>query len=149
MVLGFNGLTLKVLGKVRYVVIINFVAVCLNILLNLLLIPRYGALGAGIATASSMIIHNILKQMGLQLASGISVFDGRLCSIYVFVVLCATVLFLFQFFVSTSLYWGGVLICLFSILVLKLFAKRLDIEETFPELIKLPFMRYFLAAKNF
>ena len=69
-ILGFNGLTLKVLGKIKYVVIINFVAAAVNITLALILIPKYGALGAAIGTTAAMIIHNILKQSGLRMAAG-------------------------------------------------------------------------------
>jgi len=68
--LGFNGLTLKVLGKIRYVVIINILSVVISLIACLLLVPKYGALGASIATAGGMIIYNILKQAGLRWLRG-------------------------------------------------------------------------------
>jgi O-antigen/teichoic acid export membrane protein len=39
---------------------INIISLIVNILINLLLIPQYGALGAGIASAISILIFNIL-----------------------------------------------------------------------------------------
>ena len=48
--LGFNGLTLKVYGRLRYIVTINILAALVNLGLNFILIPRYGALGAAIGT---------------------------------------------------------------------------------------------------
>jgi O-antigen/teichoic acid export membrane protein len=65
--LGFNGLTLKVYGRLRYVVFINVVAAFVNLGLNLILIPRYGPLGAAIGTCLTLVLHNFLKQAGLLL----------------------------------------------------------------------------------
>ena len=46
--LGFNGLTLKVFGRLRYIVSINVFVALVNLGVNFLLIPRYGPLGAAI-----------------------------------------------------------------------------------------------------
>ncbi|MDQ4078557.1 MAG: oligosaccharide flippase family protein, partial [Chloroflexota bacterium] len=56
--LGQNGSTLKVYGKLRYVVAINALVAVLNLGLNLVLIPRYGALGAGVGTFITLVIFN-------------------------------------------------------------------------------------------
>ncbi len=140
-VLGFNGLTLQVLGKVRYVVTINVVAVIINLILNLLLIPRYGALGAAIATAVSMIIHNVLKQTGLRLASGISVFDPQYLPFYMIIAGGAMGLLLMQLSITSSIYVLLPLAALISLFVLRVCQHHLNIEETFPELLKVPFAR--------
>ena len=146
-VLGFNGLTLKVLGKVRYVVIINLIAVVINLILNLVLIPPFGALGAAIATSVGMIIHNILKQAGLRLASGISIFDRNYSSFYVVIVVSALALFLFQFYVTQNIYILFPLAAVVSFFVLKLCQHQLNVEETFPELLKLPLIKYVFNLK--
>ncbi len=144
-VLGNNGLTLKVLGKLRYIVTINILAAAANVLINLLLIPRYGALGAGIGTASTLIIFNVLKQAGLRLASGISLFDRRYSSFYVTILLSVGALLLVRLSGLANIY---VLLCLAGIatlLVLALTRKLLAVEETFPEVAKLPLIRAFLT----
>ena len=53
--LGFNGLTLKVLGKLRYMVTINLLTAVITVMANLLLVPRWGAFGAALGTAGAMI----------------------------------------------------------------------------------------------
>ena len=146
-VMGFNGLTLKVLGKVRYVVIINLIAVVINLILNLALIPPFGALGAAIATCVGMIIHNILKQAGLRLASGISVFDRNYSSFYVVIATSALGLFLFQYFVTQNIFILFPLAAVVSFMVLKLCQHQLNVEETFPELLKLPILKYVFSLK--
>jgi O-antigen/teichoic acid export membrane protein len=147
-VLGFNGLTLKVLGKVRYVVIINTVAVCVNILLNLLLIPRYGALGTAIAAAASMVLHNILKQAGLRLASGISVFDRHYSSFYLVITVCALGMFLFQLAITNRIAVLLPIGALVSLLVIRLCHKKLNVQETFPELLRLPMAGFIFGLNN-
>lgn len=144
-VLGFNGLTLKVLGKVKFVVIINLIAVIINIALNLFFIPKYGALGATIATAGSMFCHNFLKQWGLMKA-GVKVFDREYLPHYLLIVASTCILFMIQLFVTDNLFILVPIIIITSLIVLRLSAKKLKIEETFPELMKIPLMRVLLRA---
>jgi O-antigen/teichoic acid export membrane protein len=141
-VLGFNGLTLKVLGQVRYVVIINFLAVAINGMLCLLLIPRFGALGAAVATAGSMVIHNISKQAGLRLASGIRVFDRQYLSFYLLIALSALGIFLFQIAISSNTFILIPITSAVSLLVMWLCQDKLQIQETFPEILKVPFLPF-------
>ena len=145
--LGFNGLTLKVLGRVRYVVIVNITAGVLNLILNLALIPKWGALGATIATATSMIAHNFLKQAGLGYATGISIFDRRYLSFYLIITGGAMGLFLFQLFVTKNIYILLPVAAVVSLGVMKWCQEMLNIEETFPELLKIPFINKILGLK--
>jgi O-antigen/teichoic acid export membrane protein len=136
--LGFNGLTLKVLGHVRYVVIINLVAVTINAVLCLLLIPRFGALGAALATAGSMILHNILKQTGLRLTSGIRILDRQYLSFFLLIAVGALGILLFQFLISSNIFILIPVAAVVSLLVMWLSQEKLQIQETFPEISKLP-----------
>jgi len=146
--LGFNGLTLKVLGKVRYVVIINVAASVLNLAGNLLLIPKYGALGATIATAGSMIVHNILKQAGLKMASGMSIFDWHYLSFYLIISGATVCIYVIQLFTHNNIYLDLAIVAIFTIGVFRLSAKRLDVENTFPELLKIPVLKTLLKTKG-
>jgi O-antigen/teichoic acid export membrane protein len=143
--LGFNGLTLKVLGKLRYIVIINIAAVIINVGVNLLLIPRYGALGATIGTAGTMVVHNIFKQAGLRLASGLSIFDRQYLPFYLIITGSAAGLFLIQLFGTDNIYVAVALVALVTVFVFKTCKKKLKVEETFPELLKLPLMKKLLT----
>lgn len=139
--LGLNGTTLKVLGKVVYVLIINGAALVTNVVLNLLLIPRYGALGAAIATAISMVSHNVFKQWGLRMASGINIFNWHYLQFYIVIVANVFGLFLFQLWITNSVYVMLPLGVVVWILVLMLCGKHLKAGETFPELLKFPVIR--------
>ncbi len=144
-VLGFNGLTLKVLGKLRYVVIVNVVAMLINVGLNLLLIPQWGAFGAALATMTSMIAHNILKQAGLRLASGIAIFDWHYLSFYLIIFGGAAILFLVERMITKNIFVLIPLAAVLSLIILKLSQEKLKIAETFPELLKIPFVNKILG----
>lgn len=136
--LGFNGLTLKVLGKLKYIVTINVIAVLISLGLNLLLIPRYGALGAAIGMSAAMIVHNILKQAGLRLVSGISLFDKKYLGFYLLITFSALGLFAVQFFIDENIFVAIGLAGAISLAVFMVSKKRLNVAENFPELLKLP-----------
>jgi O-antigen/teichoic acid export membrane protein len=139
--LGFNGLTIRVLGKTRYIVIINVLAMVTNMVVNLLLIPPYGALGAAIGTTGTMIIHNIFKQTGLRLASGLSIFDRDYLPFYLLIAGSALGLFIIQLFIPSSIYVAVLLTGFVSLFVFAMSKKYLRISESFPELLKVPPLR--------
>jgi O-antigen/teichoic acid export membrane protein len=139
--LGFNGLTLKVYGKVRYSVVINVLAGVFNLGAILVLIPRYGAVGAAIGTCSALIVHNILKQAGLRLGTGINLFEWRYFRVYLVIVLCAGGLLLFHAFISVPVYVSLALAALASAVVIGVNRKLLKIGQIFPEIQRLPFAR--------
>jgi O-antigen/teichoic acid export membrane protein len=142
--LGFNGLTIRVLGKTRYIVIINVLAAVTNLVVNLLLIPPYGALGAAIGTAGTMIVHNIFKQTGLRLASGLSIFDRDYLPFYLFIACSALGLFFIQLFNISSIYIAVLLDGVVSLFVFTMSKKYLHIIETFPEIMNIPLLRFIL-----
>ncbi len=139
--LGFNGLTLKVLGKIRYIVILNIAAAVCSLILAVILIPKFGALGATIASASTMIIHNIFKQAGLRMTSGINIFNWEYFSFYLMIIAGAAILFLVQFFVTSKVFVLVPLTVAISAGLFMLSRDKLKVEETFPELLKIPFLR--------
>ena len=139
--LGNNGLTLKVMGKVRYVLTINVLICLITVGIHLLLIPRFGALGAGVGTAAALVAYNVLKQAGLRLATGISLFERNYVSFYLTIAIGAGVLLIVSFFSPTSLLAIAVMVGLVSLLVAVLCRKNLRIQETFPEITRLPVMR--------
>lgn len=143
--LGFNGSTIKVLGKLRYTVVINVVAAVVNIAGSLLLIPRYGAMGAAIGTMSAMVVHNLLKQAGLRLASGLNIFDRQYLSFYLLIGFSAIGLLTIQQAVSASIFLAVPMAALVSVLILAIARKKLNVAETFPELLKIPGMRLILG----
>jgi O-antigen/teichoic acid export membrane protein len=63
--LGFNADTLRIYGRLRYALTIDFVAMFVSLGLNLILIPSFGAVGAAIGTCVTLVIYNILNHLGL------------------------------------------------------------------------------------
>jgi O-antigen/teichoic acid export membrane protein len=134
--LGFNGLTLKVYGRLRYIVSINVVTALVNIGINLLLIPRYGPLGAAIGTSATLVLHNILKQTGLLLGTGVRLFQRGDLVVYVAIAVAAGLLLVLQIVVSPPVYVGFAFAALASLLVVALSRRSLRAAETFPELMR-------------
>jgi O-antigen/teichoic acid export membrane protein len=132
--LGFNGLTLKVYGKLRYVVTINVIAALVNLGLNFILIPRYGPLGAAIGTCSTLVLHNFLKQGGLLLGTGVRLFRGRDLAVYASIVVAAVFLLALQLVVSPPALVGFAVAALVSLAVIAFSRKSLRAGEMFPEL---------------
>lgn len=143
--LGQNGLTLKVFGKVKYVMTINILVAFLNLGVNLYLIPRYGALGAAVGTTSILVIFNIFKQAGLRLGTGINIFEWQYFRVYLIIALSALSLFLVQVLTSAPFYVSIVLAGIVSLLVLRLNRNSLNVEKTFPEILRLPLVRRLLG----
>jgi O-antigen/teichoic acid export membrane protein len=145
-IFAFNGVTLKVLGKIRLMVILNVATPIIIVVFNLLLIPRYGAVGAAVATSAGLIIQSLLRQLTLWRASGgISFFEKRLASLFLVLGLSAISLYLIQLFTSNNIYVILALTVAVSTFVLWLVKKHLRIADIFPEILRLPVVGKLLA----
>ncbi|HZM15512.1 MAG TPA: oligosaccharide flippase family protein [Candidatus Krumholzibacteria bacterium] len=144
--LGNNDLPLRVVGKLRYIVTINVLAILASIVLTFALVPRFGAMGTGIATAGALLLHNVLKQWGLR-AAGIGFFEWRYLPVYIVIVIGALGLFLAQLVIDNFFILLPAA-ALVSFLVLAFTKHELAIKDTFPELLKLPIVGAFLRAEN-
>ena len=153
--LGFNGLTLRVYGVMRPIVLINIAAAVTNLVLNLALIPLFGPLGAAIGTSTTLIVHNVLKQIGLHRATGISFFEPHYLRVYGVIGAGAIGLLVIQAALGplrglADLSIIGIhgfdvvfliellLAALVSGLVFALTRSELRIGDTFPELLRIP-----------
>ena len=139
--LGFNGTTLMVFGKVRLIFAVNLAAVLVNIVLNLILIPIYGALGAAIGTAVTLVAHNIFKQAGMYYGTGVAFFERTYLKIYVTIAAAMVALAVARAALTDSAAVLLVLTVLASAAVLVVNRRLLRIGQTFPELLRLPLAR--------
>jgi O-antigen/teichoic acid export membrane protein len=139
--LGFNGLTLRVFGLVRYVVVISVAAAVANIAVNLLLIPRFGAIGAAVGTCVTLVLHNVLKQAGLRKGTGIGVFDREHRRVYGAIVAATVVLVVVQSLLGPSPIVAVALVAAASSLLVWLSRDSLRVGQTFPELLRIPLLR--------
>jgi Membrane protein involved in the export of O-antigen and teichoic acid len=144
--LGFNGLTLRVYGAVRSIVLINLAAASMNIVLNLLLIPVLGPLGAAIGTSTTLVVHNILKQVGLNRTTGISLFEPRYLRVYVVLAAGAIGLLGVQVLWSPIFVVEFALAGLVSLVVFGLTRSELRIADTFPEITRIPLIGRILGS---
>lgn len=143
--LGFNGLTLRILNRSRYVVTISAASTVVAFALNILLVPKFGAMGAAVATATTMIMHNALKQAGLRVATGISLFDPRYRSSYAAIALCAGALVVIQWLMPKQPFIVLSLAALASVIALQLCKRVMRVAEVFPEVLRVPVLGAWLA----
>ena len=133
-VLGFNGLTLKTFNKVRITVGIDLAAVVLNIALNLLLIPRWGAVGAAAGTCATLILHNLLKQIGLRRFTNVPGISRSYLRVYGLLLGIPCLLLAAQRALPSNLWVALPLSAIASLLVLWAARSHLAVGTTFPEL---------------
>ncbi len=138
---GQNGLTLKVTGRLRYIVSVDIFAAVMNLAVNLWTIPRYGALGAAVGTTVTLVIFNLLKQVGLMRGTGVRAFDRRYLRAYLVIALAAGGLLVVQSLLAVPIWVGVLLAMVASVLVVRLNRDILDVKETFPELMRIPLVR--------
>lgn len=144
--LGFNGLVLKIQGRVWYVVGIGLLTVVISLGLNLLLIPAYGAFGAAIGSAVAMFCHNVFKQVGLLTGSGIRLFDWRYLRVYAVIAAVAGALFAIQAAAGPPPVLTLGLAALGSWIVFMTNRRLLEVASTFPELMRIPLVRRMLRG---
>lgn len=144
--LGQNGLTLKVMGKLRYVTVIYLGAAVVSVVLNIIFIPMYGAFGAALGTAGTLVIFNVFKQAGLLFGTGISIFNMKYRNMYLSIIAAAGSLLAIQTVLSPGFIISFILATLVSITLLRFNRKLLDIENTFPELMKIAPVRWLLKS---
>jgi O-antigen/teichoic acid export membrane protein len=139
--LGFNGLTLRVYGLVRYVVVISVGVTVANVGVNLLLIPPYGAIGAGVGTCATLVLHNVLKQAGLRKGTGIGVFDREQVRVYATVAVAALALVGVNALLQPGPIAALAMVTVASAALLAITRDTLRIGDTFPELLRVPVVR--------
>ena len=142
---GFNGLTLKVVGQLKYMVTINIIAALSSVVFSVLLIPRYGLLGGALSATGAIALHNVLKQAGLRLISGVRLFEREYTTFYLVMAFSSVGLFLLRF-LKMGVWVDLLLAGLASLLVLVASRKALRIGYMFPEVQKIPLMRRFFVV---
>jgi O-antigen/teichoic acid export membrane protein len=138
--LGNNGHALQVIGRVRTLAALNVGAAVFNVGLNLALIPPFGAVGAAGATLSTFVAFNAAKQIALDRAVGTGMLDRRYVFVYGVVAAAAGLIWITDAVVRPPIVVGVGLVAVVSVVVVRLTAARIEVAETFPELLRLPFM---------
>jgi len=145
---GFNGLTLKVVGKLRAIVVINLFALVANVVLNLVLIKHFGATGAAIGTTATLLVHNALKQMAVRMVTGVKLFDDGRRGMFVTMTLTAAAVGVIDVLVKPPLMVGFALAIAGSLVVLAQGRHLLDVNDAFPELLRFRLIRAVFVPKE-
>jgi O-antigen/teichoic acid export membrane protein len=140
-VLGFNAYTLQVCERLRYLVGVNVSVAVLNILVSLLLVQRYGAVGIAIANLSALVVQNVLNQWALRKSIGTGFVDRQSLRCYLVIVGAAAGLWVFQLLVRPGLLLALVAGAAASLLVVLGSRGVIQLADTFPELRRLPVVR--------
>lgn len=139
---GFNTAVLQVYGKLRLIVIADVAAALGAIGLCLVLIPLYGAMGAAVATASTLVLRNLFHHLSLWIGGvGIRLLEPRFLRVYGFALLALTVMLLVENLAQPPLPVSLGFAAVLSVAVFGLARRDLDIAETFPELARIPVIR--------
>ncbi len=135
---GPNGQLLAVYGKIRYLLWTNLLAVAVNLVLVVVLIAALGALGAALAASATLVVMNVVRQVGLARRTPVRAIDRRYAPVYAVLVSVTVALTLIDVFFSPSLPVALVLVAAASIGVLVFARTRLGLAENFPELARIP-----------
>ena len=144
--LGFNGHTLRVFSKVRYLVRADLLGAVVSLGMTVALIVRYGSLGAAIGASGSLVAQNLLYQAGLRLGTGIPVFEWRYLGVYLAILLGALGLLLVQLLFAPPVYVAFTLLLVVSCTVVRSSRGSLNVEQTFPEVLRFPLARWLFAV---
>jgi len=133
--LNVSSLTLKASGRMRVIVLLDAVAILLALILNLVLIPRFAALGAAIAMSATAVLHAGSYHAALSRRHGGTGLPGRFLLISVFVAACTGALAMVQYLWAPPFYVGVLLSLIAWIVILAVSHDMLRVNEIFPEAV--------------
>jgi O-antigen/teichoic acid export membrane protein len=145
---GFNGQTLKIHGLLRFTMAVDACAMIVNLGVNVLLIPKYGATGAAIGTTSTLLAHNTLKQIGMRRFTGVHLADrGFLRLLGVGAALLGGVVVLARL-AAPTLPLALVTTAVATAVLIRTAGGVLQIPEYFPASRRVPVLRWLVADRG-
>ena len=143
--LGFNGVVLRIVGQVRYLVAVDVVSTAAGLLLASLLIERLGSLGAAIGITSVFLVQNALLHAGLAIRAGVDVLRREYLPVYVAIALFPVLLLVVQTTAHPPISISLGLAAAASIAILVVARRSLRIGQAFPELRNIRVLRWLLG----
>jgi O-antigen/teichoic acid export membrane protein len=142
---GFNAETLRVSGRIRWLIAANLVGLAVLVGVSAALIPSMGALGAGIGTAAGQLCYTILRQTFVRIAVGVSSVGQEHVGFYVTMAAMGAV-FLAVRLVAPANPWIIAPAVVLGVCVVFVSARSsLSVSETFPELGRIPLLKRILG----
>jgi O-antigen/teichoic acid export membrane protein len=146
--MGFNTLTLRVFGSVSSIVALDLTTAAISLVITALVVPLYSATGAALAMSGTLVVQNLLYQWMLVRVTGISAFPVRYRRAYSSILMIVLGLQVVEVALDLALIPGLALATIASALVFWINRDLLDIQRTFPEILRVPFMRQVLGAQS-
>lgn len=143
--LGFNASSLQVFGRLGWVLKVNVAVVVLHVALALILVPRHGAMGAAFSIAITLVVQNLLNQVGLA-KLGIGILTREAAAVYGVIMVAGAFLGIVGWASQPPLPMAILLVAAASFSVVWINRRRLRTGEVFPELDKVPFLRRLLKS---
>ena len=143
--LGFNALLLRILGRVRYSVVVDVATTIVGLAASIPLIGGWGATGAAIAVTGTLLAQNAGYQLGLRGEHGLRAVDGRYLPIYVALLGGSALLWGLGTVLRPSILPAIGLTAAVSLAIFVFCRSSLRIGEIFPELRKLPMGRWLVG----
>ncbi|MDQ3344736.1 MAG: oligosaccharide flippase family protein [Chloroflexota bacterium] len=142
---GFNGLTLRVFGRVRYLVTVDVATAIIGVAAAVPLIMMFGAVGAAAGVTLILVAQNTLYQLGLRQGTSVSAFAKRYLRVYLGIPVAAAIPLLIQAFSDPPLWFGVGIAAVVALAFFVINREFLRIGEMFPELARIPFIRWLIG----
>lgn len=126
--LGANGMTLLVMGKSKPLMWASLLAASINIILNIILIPQWGIVGAATASLISFFVYGIFRSISLYQLSGIHPFTKSYLKPIIASGTIISIIYILTRNLLTVTYW---MLPLLVILFLGLYALSLLLTRSF------------------
>jgi O-antigen/teichoic acid export membrane protein len=142
--MGHNLQVLQIFRRLRFLMVVAFLIVPVNIAALIVLTRTFGVVGAASAKAGSFIVLNLILQSALR-STGVKFFDRRYARIYGPMVLAIVGLLIFQQVVGPPLVVGVALTGVIWLVMLFVTRGSLQLGAIFPELRRVPVARYLVS----
>lgn len=147
-VLGCNVHTLRVFARVRQIVVIEVASILVGLVLNLALIPRWGALGAAVGVCSATILQNALFQAVMIRETGIGVLRWPYVRFYLQAAFATAALAIVRWQLHPPLWIGLALAAAACTTIVVVNRELLEVGQTFPKLLRVPLLRRWLLTPS-
>ena len=130
--MGPNGATLTAIGQIKFLMYATFAATCINVLLNVLLIPRNdvfgGVNGAALASVIALVSISLLRSIKLYYISKIHSLDKNILKPTFLSIVLVLIIYLAVKEFLTITFW---MLPVFSVLFLIIYVASLFITKSF------------------
>ena len=143
-ILAFNALTLQTWGLVRFVSVVNVIAAGGNAAMLFVLSDRLGPVGVAIANALTLLGVNLVNQVRLHRLIGVGLYPRGSGRMYLRIVVASGLLWFLERTLQWPTFGDLALAAVVSLAVLRLSRSDLDAANIFPEIRRLPVLKWFV-----